>query len=120
MTDDKGDFRQLKAQQRFLDEIEQGIRFANRELINKQIPNLSKERILSLAVSVGRLRARYLEAAFRLGAEDHGDLPSTEKLEALARCRENYEEARLAFEALRYAIERGYVDVQELQGQGKP
>ncbi|MCC7166919.1 MAG: hypothetical protein IT565_05040 [Rhodospirillales bacterium] len=119
MADDKGEFRQLKAQQRFLDEIEQGIRFANRELITKQVPGLDREKILALAVSVGRLRARYLEAALRLGADEHGEVPSAEKLEGLARCRVHYEEARLAFEALRYAIERGYIDVQELQPGAK-
>jgi hypothetical protein len=119
MSSGKGDYSHLKAQQRFLDEIEQGIRFANRELIRKQIPELSKERILALAVSVGRLRARYLEAAFRLGVAEEGVLPAREELEKLTEHRAHYEEARQAFEALRDAIEKGYIDVQELHG-GKP
>lgn len=119
MTDDKDEFRQLRAQQRFLDEIEQGIRFANRELIRSHIPKLDKDTILALAVSVGRLRARYLEAAFRLSGSDHGELPASDKLEKLSSFRSQYEEAKTAFEALRDAIEKGYIDVHELQGAGK-
>lgn len=115
---DVDDYRGLLEQQRFLDEIEQGVRFANREIINKRIPELTTDNILAFAVAVGRLRARYLEAAFKLGIDEHGELPNPSDVQELKRRREMYEEARQAFEALRYAIERGYVDVQKTEKEG--
>lgn len=118
MADKKDDYHELLDQKRFLGEIEQGIRFANREIIHKEIPTLTKEAILSFAVVVGRLRARYLEAAFRLGASDDGGMPQASQIAELRSRREMFEEAREAFEALRHSIERGYVDVQGLKPKG--
>ena len=45
-------------QQRFLLEIEQRIRVANREVIHKRIPPITSENLLPFVVSVARLRAR--------------------------------------------------------------
>ena len=56
-------------QQRFLLEIEQRIRVANREVIHKRIPPITSENLLPFVVSVARLRARYLEAAFKFAEE---------------------------------------------------
>ncbi len=112
------DYRGLLEQQRFLEEIEQGVMIANRKIIHRRIPDLTADNILSLAVAVGRLRARYLEAAFQLGIDEHGEPPNPSEVQELKTRREMYEEARQAFEALRYAIERGYVDVKK-SGQEK-
>ncbi len=111
MTDGQDDYQILLAQKRFLGEVEQGIRFANREVIHKHIPELDKDNVLAFAVAVGRLRARYLEAAFKLGINEHGDPPDQSEISELRNHREMYEEARAAFEALREAIEKGYVDI---------
>lgn len=108
------DYRGLLEQQRFLEEIEQGTRFANREIIAERIPALTRDNILSFAVAVGRLRARYLETAFKLGVDESGEAPHTPQVEELKHRREMYEEARHAFDALRDAIEKGYIDVREL------
>jgi hypothetical protein len=113
------DYQQLLDQKRFLGEIEQGIRFANREIIHKQIPHLTKDGVLAFAVAVGRLRARYLEAAFRLGRDEHGDAPDKAEIAELKSRREMYEEARNAFDALRDAIEKGYVEVAEIGAKGR-
>lgn len=117
MAPKKDDYHELLDQKRFLGEVEQGIRFANREIIQKVIPHLTKEAILSFAVVVGRLRAEYLEAAFRLGSHDNGGMPEPAQIAELRTRREMFEEAREAFEALRHSIERGYVDVQDLKGE---
>ena len=106
------DYKKLMNQKRFLNEIEQGIRIANREIIHSRIPALDKDTVLSFAVAIARLRARYLEASFRAAETDKGEPLDQSEVNQLRMHREAYEEARLAFEALRYAIEQGYVDVK--------
>ena len=115
MAERHDDYQNLLAQKRFLGEVEQGIRFANREVIHKLIPAVTKDSVLAFAVAVGRVRARYLEAAFNLGISEHGDQPNNTEISELKIHREMYEEVRAAFEALRDAIEKGYLDVQGLE-----
>lgn len=119
MAEPQDDYRQLMEQKRFLGEIEQGIRQANRQIIHQRIPSLNKETIMAFALAIGRLRARYLEAAFQLGVADDGDPPNPSEIHELRTRREMFEEARNAFEALREAIEKGYVDVEGLKGRGR-
>lgn len=106
------DYKKMMHQKRFLNEIEQGIRIANREIIHSQIPALNKDTVLAFAVAIARLRSRYLEAAFRAAETDKGEPLDQSEVTQLRTHRESYEEAKLAFEALRYAIEQGYVDVE--------
>ncbi|MEK9754204.1 MAG: hypothetical protein VW338_13495 [Rhodospirillaceae bacterium] len=96
---------------RFLMEMESAIGAANREVIHKLIPAMSREGILPFAVSVARLRARYLEAAFKFAAKENGKALSDAEIAELRRQREMFEEARTTFAALTHAIERGYVDL---------
>lgn len=103
---------QLAKQKRFLMEIEQGIRETNKKIIHQRIPPVTAENFLPFANSVARLRARYLEAAFKFAEKDCGDPIDDTEVTELRRQRENYEEARSAFEALRHAIDRGYVDIE--------
>lgn len=117
MTDRFGDVGDLKAHARFLSEVEQDIRTANTQIIHERIPALSREAIHAFAVTVGRLRARYLEAAFELGIDEHGDPPDEQQVNELRRRREMFEEARAAFDALQHAIGRGYIDVKGLYGK---
>lgn len=102
---------EVAKQRRFLLEIEQGIRVANREVIHERIPPISVDAVMPFAVSVARLRARYLEAAFKFSEKEQGDPLNAEEIEELRQARLMYAEARDAFEALRTAIERGYVDL---------
>lgn len=106
------ELQELKNHQRFLAEVEQGVRMANREVIHERIPGLTKETFLALAVSVGRLRARHLAAAFALAVNEHGDPPDQAEIADLRNRREMYEEARAAFDSLREAIEKGYIGVE--------
>ena len=98
-----------KKRQRLLMQIEQGIRVANREVIDGRIPPVTAESVLPFAVSVARLRARYLEAAYAFAEKEHGNALDESEVETLRRHQEMYEAARDAFEALTTAIERGYV-----------
>ena len=100
----------LVNQKRFLDELEQGIRLANREVIHKLIPELNQESFFTFAVTVAKLRASYLEAALRLARAS--DQPPAAMVGELKTKREVFDEARLAFEALQRAIDRGYVDIK--------
>ena len=97
--------------QHFLKEIEQAIQVANREILSQKIPPITKETILPLAVSVARLRGRYLAEAFKVAQNDQGDAPPDSEIETLKHHREMYEEARLAFDALITVIDRGYVEL---------
>ena len=114
MNENRDDYRDLLVQKRFLAEVEQGIRLANRELIHKRIPELNKDKILSFAIAVGRLRARYLAAAVNMSVNEAGEPPDKDYIEDLRQKRQAHEEARVGFDALRDAMEKGYIDVEEL------
>ena len=105
--------KELAKQRSFLIEIEQGIRLANQEVIHQRIPPITSENLLPFAVSVARLRARYLEVAFRFAEKENADALDVSEVAELRQQRLMYEEARDAFEALRLAIERGYVELGE-------
>ena len=107
------EYKNLMHQKRFLNEIEQGIRIANREIIHKRVKPVDKDSVLAFAVTIARLRARYLEAAFQAAEQDHGEPLNQDQITQLRIHREAYEEGKTAFEALRYAIEQGYLDVEE-------
>ncbi len=114
MFDSRSDRERLRSEQLFFEELDQDVRAANRDTIRARIPELSKESIHGLAVLVGRLRASYLQLAFRMCAESgSGDEPQASLIDALRARREMFEEARAAYEALRHAIERGYIDMAE-------
>ena len=98
---------------RFKRDMDQAIAVANREIIHPLIPDINRDSVLPLVLSVARLRGRYLQAAFDIAAKDHGDAPDQSEIEELRHHREMYEEARQAFDALMHAIERGYVDLAE-------
>lgn len=101
-----------RAQKRLLDEVEHGVREANRALIGQRIPELTRDSFLRLATVVARLRAEYLAAALSLGRETRG-VVSAEEIARLGTLRAAYDEARMAFEALERAVSRGYVDIAD-------
>ena len=98
-------------QQHFLLELEQGIKLSNREVIHQNIPPVTSESALSFAITVAKLRAKYLEAAFTFSSVEKTSHLTDEDFAHLKLQRERFEEARNAFEALRQAIDRGYVDI---------
>ena len=113
MGEKKDDYHELLDQKRFLGEIGQGVCLANQQIIQAAIPDLTKDAILTLAVVVGRLCARYLKVAFGLGVNEKGEIPNTADTAEVRKRWVNFEEARNAFEALRHAIEKGSADVHD-------
>lgn len=111
IEDHSDDYKKTMDIKRFLNEIEQGIRIANREIIHAHIPKLDKNTVLGFAVAIARLRASYLDTAFGAAASDEGEPLTQEKISQMRIHREAYEESKIAFESLRYALEQGYVDL---------
>jgi len=109
------DIDDQRAKLQFFDEIERSIRIVNQEVIHARIPELNRESAIAFAVSVARLRASYLDAAMQVCANGSGEAPDVEAVEDLRRKREVFEEARTAYEALRHAIDVGYIDIGQLQ-----
>jgi hypothetical protein len=103
------DPKELAAHHTFVEQLEMSVAIANREVIQKHIPNLTRETFQELAVMVARFRAQYLEAAIRLA--DSGEFCDACCLADLKHKRDLYDEGCAAFEALERAIERGYVDL---------
>ncbi|MBB4286807.1 hypothetical protein [Roseospira goensis] len=99
----------LIAHRRFMEEVEMAVRAANQEIIGQKLPHLDRTSFFKLAVSIARLRARYLESVMALDWE-HAD---ADRLAAVQNRRTMFEEARAGFEALQHAFERGYITLDE-------
>jgi hypothetical protein len=100
-----------RSRRRMFQEFEQAIRESNRTAITGATGGVGKEHVLRVAITVSRLRARYLKEVLNLSA-DSGDraLDPTAVLD-LRQMREAYEEALHGFSALRHALERGYIEL---------
>ncbi len=94
----------------FLKMLEPAIAEANRHAIHAKLPKLDQELFLRFAVSVARVRARYLEQALTFSENDP---PEEIAIKRLAELRMIYEEAVKAYDALGHAVERGYVEVTD-------
>ncbi len=103
----------LQKNQRFLKEVEQVIRLANKEVIHKQVPSINTDRMVSFAIAVAKLRAQYIQAAFSVAEKNsQGEAGDEADISELRKCREAFTEARDAFIVLQRAIEIGYVSVE--------
>jgi hypothetical protein len=103
----------LDINRRFLLETEQAIRLANNEIIHMTVPPLNSDRMITFAVAIAKLRAKYIEAAFQFAdVMPADDAEITAEVEKLELYRRQYEAARDAFVALQRAIELGYVTVE--------
>ncbi|WP_298725379.1 hypothetical protein [uncultured Ferrovibrio sp.] len=91
--------------QKFLEEVEMSIFNANREVIRKAVPELTRESFMAFSVRVAEARARYIKTALELAAIPH---PSPEEIARLRAAREANDELVQAFEATKRIIERGY------------
>ena len=91
--------------QKFLEEIEMAIFSANREVLKKSVPELTREAFMAFAVRVAEARARYLKIALELAGKNN---PSAEDIAHLKAAREANDELVQAFEATKRVIERGY------------
>ncbi|MFC3677262.1 hypothetical protein [Ferrovibrio xuzhouensis] len=91
--------------QKFLEEVEMAIFSANREVIHKAVPELTRESFMAFAVRVAEARARYIKIALELSTKTN---PSPEDIARLKAAREGNDELVHAFEATKRVIERGY------------
>lgn len=91
--------------QKFLEEVEMAIFSANREVLKKSVPELTREAFMAFAVRVAESRARYLKIALELSAKSN---PTAEDIAGLKAAREANDELMQAFEATKRVIERGY------------
>ncbi len=104
---------ELARNQRFLQETEQAIRLTNKEVIHRQVPPITQDRMLSFAIAVAKLRAEYIETAFKFADAKHlTGAEGASEIDELELCRRRFEEARDSFIALQRAIELGYMAVE--------
>jgi len=91
--------------QKFLEEIEMAIFSANREVMKKAVPELTRDSFMAFAVRVAEARARYLKIGLELSGNAN---PTAEDIARLKAAREANDELLHAFEATKRVIERGY------------
>jgi hypothetical protein len=91
--------------QKFLEEIEMGIFSANREVMKKAVPELTRDSFMAFAVRVAEARARYVKIALELSTLSN---PAPDDIARLKAAREANDEMLHAFEATKRVIERGY------------
>ncbi|WP_341913081.1 hypothetical protein [Ferrovibrio terrae] len=91
--------------QKFLEEVEMAIFSANREVMKKAVPELTRDSFMAFAVRVAEARARYLKIALELATITN---PSADDIGRLKAAREANDELVQAFEATKRVIERGY------------
>ena len=107
MNDDANLIRQ---QRLFADQIDQMIRDTNREVIHGLIPKLDKATFAKMAHAVATLRVKYVAASVQLAGTEGLSPTQFNQLRAM---REQYDEARMAFDAVKRAIVRSYIDMAE-------
>ena len=103
-------FEDDRAKRRVFQEFEQAIWESNRAAITAAAGGITKEQVLRVAITVSRLRARYLREVLKLSADAGAESLDPTAVLDLRQMREAYEEALNAFGALRHALERGYID----------
>jgi len=108
MSDDN-----LHKHRHFVNEIEQAIRLANREVLHPVVNGMTDADVIAVAVEVAKRRSAYLKATLEMG-QSAGKKPSGSEL---AELRINYEESRDAFAELMHSIERNYIDVPTHAGK---
>jgi hypothetical protein len=91
--------------QKFLEEVEMAIFSANREVMKKAVPELTRDSFMAFAVRVAEARARYVKIALELSTNHN---PTPEDIARLKAAREANDELLHAFEATKRVIERGY------------
>lgn len=100
----------LRQQRHFFDQLDQSIHDVNREVIHGLIPKLDRETFRKMAETVAKLRVKYIASAVQLSTPEAMSHTHTAQLKQM---REQFEEARAAFDAAKRAITRGYIDMAD-------
>lgn len=98
---------------RLLQEIDSAITEANRVSIKSVAGSVTQDKILRVAVAVSGLRANYLAEVLRLAEKGAGLADRPTAMAELRDMRVAFEEGVAAFDALRHALDRGYIEIDE-------
>ena len=101
--------------QRLMQHFEHEIVNFNRKHIGEIAGEINKEDILKIGESISICRANYLKSVLEMAKTNDGSL-TTRLTDDVKRQRLLYEETMAGFAALRHALERGYVVVNEGEG----
>lgn len=107
MNDDANLMRQ---QRQFIDQLDHTIHATNREVIHAVLPRLDKATFAKMARTVANLRIKYVAAAVQLAGQEPF---SPQQVAQLKQLREQFDEAKSAFDAVKRVIIRGYVDLAD-------
>jgi len=110
MEDIMGEADKIKQQRMLFDQIDQAVTENNRDVIHGLIPKIDKAVFMKMAHGVAMLRVKYIAAGIQLAQDDTLKEPQLNQLRQL---REQFEEARAAFDAVKRAVSRGYIDIGE-------
>ncbi len=98
--------------QRLLQQFEHQIVGVNRHHISEITGEIGKDDIIKLGEAISVCRARYLKAVLDMAKTEDDNL-AMQLSEEVSNQRLIYEETMLGFAALRHALERGYVVVND-------
>lgn len=102
-----------RTKSRFMMAMEHVLREINHEVISPSVPRLSVEEIVPLMISVARLRADYLQYAFKMAGDGKTGHPTEEEVAKLRQLREAFSEMMAAARELEHCIDRGYIDLAD-------
>lgn len=98
--------------QRLLQQFEHEIVDVNRKNIRAIAGEIGKEELLRIGTGISICRAKYLKLVLEMTKIEDGDI-TTAMLSQVRNQRLLYEETMLSFDALRHALERGYIVAKE-------
>ncbi len=102
------------ARKHFVQEMKNELQSINRIKIQKALPKLKREEILKFAGYVATIRAAYLSKAYNLIRHDDSPLLYLAEVIELKKLREIYEETSLSYTKILYAIEKEYIEIEDL------
>lgn len=102
---------------RLLMQFEQLLKASNREHINSAIEELCTNDLQPIVDLVARSRAGYLQHLYELCKSYEGkeEYPSVEEMQKLRAHRLRFEELAEGSKALETSIQRGYLDLKEVE-----
>lgn len=105
------DSQLTRKQRQFLDAVEHSVHDINHDVIHAVLPRMDKATFLQMAKAVAQLRIKYI--ATTAAALASGEVPTAQQTAQLKQMREQFEEARSGFDAVKRALSRGYIDIAE-------
>ena len=98
--------------QRLMQRFEHEIIQVNRRHISEITGEINSQDILKMGEAISICRAKYLKSVIEMANTEDGNL-ATRLTDDVKNSRQLYEESMAGFAALRHALERGYVVVND-------